>query len=202
LAALATRAPKPSNDAIGDAVDLRSLWRSQALAVGIDPDADVATVGRPRAVVISDDAASGLTERLVSAEGLTAQESVFERRDLIRAIAESMPDGAHLDALEGVADRVLAEPGVVELDGMGRGGEGLQTTRELLEVEAALLEVAAWPRKGVPAESRADSLPAPWRTIHICRPSRPRWCGASPLRVRASRSSSARPAPARPPPSP
>ncbi len=142
LAALATRAPKPSNDAIGDAVDLRSLWRNQALAVGIDPDADIATVGRPRAVVISDNAATGLTERLVSAEGLTAQDSVFERRDLIRVIAESMPDGAHLDALEGVADRVLVEPSVVTLDGMGRGGEGLQTTRELLEVETALLEVA------------------------------------------------------------
>jgi conjugative relaxase-like TrwC/TraI family protein len=142
LAALATRTPKPRNDAIGDAVDLRSLWRNQALAVGIDPDADIATKGRPRAVLISEDAASGLTERLVSAEGLTAQESFFERRDLIRAIAESMPDGAHLDALEGLADRVLAEPGVVELHGIGRGGEGLQTTRELLEIEAALLELA------------------------------------------------------------
>ena len=83
-----------------------------------------------------------MTERLVSAEGLTAQDSVFERRDLIRAIAESMPDGAHLDALEGVADRVLAQPGVIALDGRGRGGEGLQTTRELLDVEASLLEIA------------------------------------------------------------
>ena len=87
--------------------------------MGIDPDADVATVGRPRAVVISEDVARGLTERLVSAEGLTAQESLFERRDLIRAIAESMPDGAHLDALEGVAVRVLAEPGVVDARGQG-----------------------------------------------------------------------------------
>ena len=144
LAALATRAPKPSNDAIGDAVDLRSLWRSQALAVGIDPDADVATVGRPRAVVISEDAASRLTERLIGVEGLTAQESVFERRDLMRAIAESMPDGAHLDALESVADRVLADPGVVELDGRGRGGEWPQTTRELLEVEATSSR-SPWP---------------------------------------------------------
>jgi conjugative relaxase-like TrwC/TraI family protein len=148
LAALATRAPKPSNDAIGDAVDLRALWRGQALAVGIDPDADVATVGRPRAVVISAAAANGLIARLVSAEGLTAQESVFERRDLVRAIAESMPDGAHLDALEDMADRVLAAPGMVELDGRGRGGEGLQTTRELLEVEASLLEVAGRREKG------------------------------------------------------
>jgi conjugative relaxase-like TrwC/TraI family protein len=61
LAARATRAPKPSNDAIGNAVDLRSLWRNQVLAVGIDPDADVAIVGRPRAVAISADAASGLS---------------------------------------------------------------------------------------------------------------------------------------------
>jgi hypothetical protein len=142
LAALATRTPKPSDDGTGTAVDLRSLWRGQALAVGIDPDADVATLGRPRAVLISEDVAGGLTERLVSAEGLTAQESVFERRDLVQAIAESMPEGAHLDALEDMADRVLAEPGVVELDGRGRGGEGLHTTRELLDVEATLLEVA------------------------------------------------------------
>ena len=51
LAALATRTPKPSDDGTGTAVDLRSLWRGQALAVGIDPDADVATLGRPRAVL-------------------------------------------------------------------------------------------------------------------------------------------------------
>ena len=159
VAALATRTPKPTGDAIGDAVDLRSLWRGQALAVGIDPDVDFATRGRPRAVLISEDVASGLTERLISAEGLTAQESVFERRDLIRAIAESMPDGAHLDALEGLADRVLAEPGVVELDGMGRGGEQLQTTRELLDVEAALLEIAGARGTGVTAEWRAGSSP-------------------------------------------
>ena len=57
LAALATRTPKPSHDGAGKALDLRSLWRSQALTVGIDPDADVATVGRPRAVVISEDVA-------------------------------------------------------------------------------------------------------------------------------------------------
>jgi conjugative relaxase-like TrwC/TraI family protein len=148
LAALATRTPKPSTDGIGAVVDLRSHWRGQALAVGIDPDAGVSTAGRPRSVVLSEDEASGLTERLVGAEGLTARESVFERRDLVRAIAESMPDGAYLDALESVADRVLAEPGVVELDGVGSGGEQLQTTRELLDVEAALLEVAGARGKG------------------------------------------------------
>jgi conjugative relaxase-like TrwC/TraI family protein len=142
LAALATRSPKPSNDAIGTSPDLRSLWRDQALAVGIDPHADVATLRRPRAVVISEDVASGMTERLVGPEGLTEQESVFERRDLIRAIAESLPEGAHLEAVEAQADRVLAAPGVVDLDGLGRGGEQLQTTRELLDVEAVLLEVA------------------------------------------------------------
>jgi len=120
LAALVTRTPKPSNDDVGGTVDLRTLWRSQALAVGIDPDDEIATVGRPRAVDISERAASRLSERLVGVEGLTAQESVFERRDLIR---------------------VLAEPGVVQLEGVGRGGEQLQTTRELLDVEAALLEM-------------------------------------------------------------
>ena len=148
LAALATRTPKPSNDGLGTAVDLRSLWRSQALAAGIDAHADIATLGRPRSVAISEGSASSLSERLVSAEGLTIQESTFERRDLIRAIAESMPDGAHLDALEGVADRVLAEPGIVDLDGMGRGGEQLKTTQDLLDVEAALLEVAEARRHG------------------------------------------------------
>jgi hypothetical protein len=155
LAALSTRTTKRNDDGMGSAVDLRSLWRSQVLAMGIDPEADIATPGRPRAVVISEDVARGLTERLVSAEGLTAQESVFEGRDLIRAIAESMRDGAHLDALEAVADRVLADPRVVALGGMGRGGEGLQTTRELLEVEAALLEVAGG--RGMDRDGRVES---------------------------------------------
>jgi hypothetical protein len=66
-------------------------------------------MGSPRAVLISEDAAGELSQRLIGAEGPTAQDSVFERRDLIRAIAESMPDGAHLEALERIADRVLAE---------------------------------------------------------------------------------------------
>ena len=37
LAALATRAPKPSNDGTGTAVDLRSLWRGQAARRGHRP---------------------------------------------------------------------------------------------------------------------------------------------------------------------
>ncbi len=79
---------------------------------------------------------------IVNPEGITAHESVFERRDVVRAVAERLPEGAALPEIEALADRVLASAEVVELSVLGRGGERLCTTRELLDVETQLLRRA------------------------------------------------------------
>ena len=41
--------------------------------------------------------------------GLTVDDSSFSRRDAVRAIAESLVDGAHLDAIEAVVEQTLVQ---------------------------------------------------------------------------------------------
>ena len=96
----------------------------------------------PRRVTLLDETAGQIAGELLSPEGLTVQESTFERRDVVRAIAERLSEGAALEDIERLADQVLRDAGVVELGIPGRGGEYLATTTELLELEAALLERA------------------------------------------------------------
>ena len=80
---------------------------------------------------------------LTGPTGLTADESTFERRDAVRAVAAALPDGATAAEVLAMADRVLADADVVALPGEGRGGEPRQTITELLAVEAAVLDGAA-----------------------------------------------------------
>jgi Ti-type conjugative transfer relaxase TraA len=144
LAALATREPK--SHAVGQeqgSVALRDRWRQQAVELGADMDSLFADLGRPRQVTMPSAVVDQMATALVGVEGLTAQESVFERRDVVRAVAETFGQGAHLDDVERAVDRVLAESEVVPLEASGRGGESLHTTKELLHVEAELLEAAA-----------------------------------------------------------
>jgi hypothetical protein len=47
---------------------------------------------------------------ILSPECITAHESVFERRDIVRAVAERLPDGAALADMEDLADRLLSRP--------------------------------------------------------------------------------------------
>jgi Ti-type conjugative transfer relaxase TraA len=96
-----------------------------------------------RQVTISSLSEARLTDALIGSKGLTAQESAFERRDIVRAIAERLDDGAYLADIERLADHVRQAPGIVKLPSEGRGGETLQTTEELLEVERILMERAA-----------------------------------------------------------
>ena len=83
-----------------------------------------------------------LVAHLVGEEGLTAQASVFERRDAVRAAAELLADGATVAEVEAVADLVVDTGGVVELASVGRGAEPRHTTAELLSVEARAIEAA------------------------------------------------------------
>jgi conjugative relaxase-like TrwC/TraI family protein len=144
LAALATRVSKTRGpDAGPGSPDLRSEWRRMAREHGVDPERLFDDLGRPHAVTLGRRAIAELVGTLLGPDGLTVQESTFERRDVVRAVAERLPDGAHLDAIEAAVEHVLARPVAVALDCLGRGGEGLHTTRELLELEARLVETAA-----------------------------------------------------------
>lgn len=146
VAALATRGPKEPVEVGGDMLDLRARWRAEVEALGLaavlsDPSlADL--LDRHRRVLPTAAEIDALVTHLVGAGGLTAGESTFERRDVVRAVAAALPDGGRAAEIGAVADRVVASPEVVAVPGVGRGGEGRHTTVELLAVEAALLEGA------------------------------------------------------------
>ena len=79
---------------------------------------------------------------LLGPDGLTASESAFERRDIVRAVAERMKAGASFSEIESITDRVLGSAQIVTLGTVGRGGETRSTTAELLAIEQELLESA------------------------------------------------------------
>lgn len=143
LAALATRVPKERGARhVAGAPDLRSEWRRLAHEQGVDPDGLFADVGPPRTVSLAPQAVAELAGALLGPDGLTAEDSTFEPRDVVQAVAERAAEGAHLDAIEAAVERVLSRPDAIALDRPGRGGEGLHTTRELLDLEARLIETA------------------------------------------------------------
>jgi conjugative relaxase-like TrwC/TraI family protein len=143
VAALATREPKSTPAlALNGAPDIRQRWRARSIALGVDPNRGLGERGRPRAVTLGPGDQERIAHDILKPEGITAHDSVFERRDVVRAVAERLPEGAALCDIETLVDRLLTTPAVVELASLGRGGEHLCTTTELLEVEAQLLERA------------------------------------------------------------
>ena len=145
-AALVTRSPKDLASVSGPG--LRERWLARAAALGLE-------VGRPGRGVLdhllgaerwappSAAEVEGLLGRLVGPEGLTASSSTFERRDVVRAVAEGLARGATVRDVEVIAERALVVPDVVALPSVGRGAEVRHTTYELLALERSLLDTAA-----------------------------------------------------------
>jgi conjugative relaxase-like TrwC/TraI family protein len=101
-----------------------------------------------------------LLSRLAGPGGLTQGASSFERRDVVAALAEEMPQGAPADLVESLADQVRGRPDVVVLASVGRGGELRHTTTELLAVERSMLETAERLRYGGYGLAESDALEA------------------------------------------
>jgi conjugative relaxase-like TrwC/TraI family protein len=103
---------------------------------------------RPASIGPSD--ATTIAGELVSAHGLTAHEAVFDRNDVLRAIAQRLSGGAPIREIEALADAILAldhvaHVGPVPLASRGRRGTLVSncfTTRELLELEERALLIA------------------------------------------------------------
>lgn len=129
-------------------------WRRRADTIGLDPSVIAARTGPGRAPVpLNLVEAQGW---LLSAEGLTAHASTFDRRDVLRGLAERAREGATVAELGAAADVVLGAPGVVCLEA-GTGGQRVRradgklvpvaagvryTTADLLAVETTLLDDA------------------------------------------------------------
>jgi Ti-type conjugative transfer relaxase TraA len=143
FAALDTRPAKnPTASGGSPHASLRDTWRERARALGHDPESLADLLGPPRVPTVSEPQAIVTESDLLGPEGLTAQESAFERRDVVRAVAEHMKDGAFLAEIESITDRVLSSSQVVTLGTIGRGGEIRSTTAELLAIETEMLESA------------------------------------------------------------
>jgi Ti-type conjugative transfer relaxase TraA len=144
LATLATRPAKPTRGP-GDGLDTESLtdsWRRRARTLGVGPEDLRHALGPARAVRVGEDRAEALATNLLGPQGLTAQASTFERRDVVRGVAGGLVDGAPAAVIDVLADRVLASEDAVTLEAMGRGGGRLHTTAELLGIETRLLSAA------------------------------------------------------------
>ena len=143
LAALSTREPKrPGEVENGPPAGLYDRWRARSDDLGFDTEAVASLLGRHAGVELDTGLADALCGRLLGPEGLTAQRSTFERRDVVRALAEACPDGARRKALEAAADRLLASGEVRSLGATGPGGERKHTTEELLSLERRLVDTA------------------------------------------------------------
>ncbi len=115
LAALDTRTAK---DLSADAGSMREAWEAKAAEVGFSPEHLGLVLDRVPTMVpeeVPTPGHSALAADLLSPSGLTAKASTFDRRDLLRAVAERMPAGATVAQIEATADQVLTHPEVVTL---------------------------------------------------------------------------------------
>lgn len=133
VAALATRQAKDTTVTVGE---LRAEWSRRAGELGWAPETWPALTGPGRPVAAMDSVA--VSGRLLGAEGLTEHASSFDRRDLLRAVAEMAGEGATVNQVEALAERVLGDERAI---GLAAGPDGSErwTTAELLGVESELV---------------------------------------------------------------
>ncbi len=195
--------------------ELRALWSRRARQVGIDhawPDRVLNRTSPQRPDVV------GLYHGLVRAEGLTEHVSTFTRRDVLRAVAEGLPTGAPVEAVEQLADALIAhDPDQVVALGITRGQ--LTALDSIRRGDGAVVPLTPARRatrpRGCCSPSSAPSTTPPHACMKgrgsllrsgwsgrsadgACPTSRQPWSATSPRPGTGSRSWSARLGPARP----
>jgi conjugative relaxase-like TrwC/TraI family protein len=131
VATLATRKPKEADVGRGE---LLARWRSRAQEIGLDRAAIERTFDTDAGVRFGEPHAEA---RVVSEAKLgrevTAAASHFDRRDAIRAVADSLPKGAPGAEVERLADAFLASESVIQIAESRKGSR--YTTRRIWELE-------------------------------------------------------------------
>ena len=108
LAGLVTRPVRPVDDR-------SSEWAQRARAIGFD-----ATRFRIRPASAAAPPPASPTklpsaDQVLGADGVTARRALFTRRDVVRALAARLPQGASPEAIEARADEILASAAVVRV---------------------------------------------------------------------------------------
>ena len=146
IAALDTRRAKSPGTAT---VSLRDLWRTEATDASGDPAAldRVAGIGR-EALTLSAAEVEAVHQFLESPDGLTGKASTFDRRKVITALTDYLPEGAPVETVEAWADEFLARPAIVSLPTVSDGSDpavagdakaGVYSTRDLLALERRMV---------------------------------------------------------------
>jgi len=136
VAALATRQPKEHDVGHGE---LLARWRSRAGEVSLDRETIARTFDPEAALRIGSAAAPILSEAQLG-RAVTASASHFDRREAIRAVAASLPEGAPGATVERLADAFLASDSVIQI---AEGAKAPRyTTRRIWELEREALAAA------------------------------------------------------------
>jgi conjugative relaxase-like TrwC/TraI family protein len=139
-ACLDTRPAKPHTP---EAIQ-RERWHARAQDAGFDL-ATLHVSGRRESPEIDTDR---LVADLLSAEGLTAQHSTFDPRDVLRGVCEALPVGAHVDlpTLLDLGRAVVRDDDTVPLLRGPLAGERTYSTTDMLAAEADALNLVAHQR--------------------------------------------------------
>ncbi|UPT87271.1 relaxase domain-containing protein [Bradyrhizobium barranii subsp. apii] len=126
-----------------DSRDRFEVWREQAQEWGIDVEHFIERAQSGRTLSEREREAL-IAERLAEIpHHLTEQESVFERRTLLAAVASSLVGtGASADRVNVEIDRLTSAGRIVQL-GKDIHGHGLYSTREMIAIEQNLLKEAS-----------------------------------------------------------
>ncbi len=111
LAALGTRSKK---DSVSD-VTMRDVWAAKADTIGFDPATITDVLHQATPHLRTTDEIEALFDWLAGPDGLTAQASTFDRRDVLRAIAEHLPGGGTVEEIIELADRFADHRGLVRI---------------------------------------------------------------------------------------
>jgi conjugative relaxase-like TrwC/TraI family protein len=152
-----------------DPEGLRGRWRHRAQSLGFDMDR---LSLQPRQRALTTD-----LSHLLGADGLTAHASTFGEREVLRAVASALPDGAPVREVRRMTESLLASSAVVPLSAKEqvlRGQDVLRlrrrrviptgaserrfTTREILALEHALVTSAVACVDHSPAVVRPEDL--------------------------------------------
>ena len=136
---------------------LREEWRARAAEQGLDSEQLAQLLHRAQPMPEDRLALARVAADLADVDGLTRDDSTFDRRHVLQAWAEKHPDGAPVTEIERLADAWLASPAAVRVEGEARDPEcPLYSTPDMLVVEEQLVELAT-KQRGVGAGQVSDA---------------------------------------------
>lgn len=112
---------------------MRERWHKRAAEIGMDREAIAATLGREAQL------ASQLSLDRLDRQ-VTAHASHFDRRDVVQAVADLLPNGAPAREVEDVADAFLGSDLIVHVADTAKGERF--TTKRIWELEREAIETA------------------------------------------------------------